>query len=115
MSKDSKGFYLEQLEVHFQLFINFLSIGKVLAYFDDNEVILKDFNGNPINKVIYVLVFQEGHHFRDKVVKICDSFLGKRYKLPNNGHADKSTFSRKVRKIDKKIEETKNILKITKE
>lgn len=50
------------------------SRGKVLSYFEDVEVPLKDFHGNPLEKAVYVVVFEEGMHLKDKVAKICDSF-----------------------------------------
>ena len=54
-------------------------------------------------KVVYVLVFEEGAHFREKVNKICDSFQGKRYHLPDDGHGDKAAFKRKIAAIKSKI------------
>jgi V-type ATPase 116kDa subunit family len=50
------------------------SRGKVLQYFEDIETPLKDFHGKLLMKVVYVLVFEEGSHFKEKVAKICDSF-----------------------------------------
>lgn len=55
------------------------SRGKVLSYFEETDMHMKDFQGNELNKVIYVLIFQEGLHFRGKIQKICDSFMGKRF------------------------------------
>lgn len=48
--------------------------GKVLQFYQEIEAPLKDFNGNFLRKSVYVLAFEEGTHFRDKVGKICDSF-----------------------------------------
>jgi hypothetical protein len=49
-------------------------IGKILSYFEDINMPLKSFQGDETKKVIYVLVFQEGSHLKDKILKLCDSF-----------------------------------------
>jgi len=33
-------------------------------------------------KSVYIVVFQEGPQLRDKIVRICDSFLGQRFEIP---------------------------------
>lgn len=89
--------------------------GKVLAYFDVKNIKLNDFEGIQTQKIVFVLVFEDGHHFSDKVTKICDSFVAKRYSLPEGGHSDHNAFKRKSVKIEKTIADTKQMLKITKE
>jgi hypothetical protein len=56
-----------------------------------------------LDKAVYVLVFEEGTHFNERIQKICDSFNGKRYGLPSRGHSDRNAFSRKIEKIKKSI------------
>ena len=51
-----------------------VSRGKVLSYFEDIDVELKDFQGKNLQKCVYVIVFEEGTHLREKVTKVCDSF-----------------------------------------
>lgn len=51
----------------FKKFIYRASRGKVLTHFEDPEVVLKDFQGNPLDKIVYVLVFQEGNHFKERI------------------------------------------------
>jgi V-type H+-transporting ATPase subunit a len=68
------------------------SRGKVLSYFEEIETTLTDFSGKALQKCVYVLVFEEGTHLREKITKICDSFQGKRFHLPDDGHADKKAF-----------------------
>ena len=75
----------------------------MLQYYEDVDTVLKDFSGRVMKKVVYVLVFEEGSHFREKVAKICDSFMGKRFHLPDDGHVDKKAFRRKIEAIEKKI------------
>ena len=50
------------------------SRGKVLSYFEDIDGELKDFSGKTLDKCVYILVFEEGTHLREKITKICDSF-----------------------------------------
>lgn len=85
----------------------------MLSYFEDVEVPLKDFNGKPLSKAVYVLVFEGGAHFRAKVNKLCDSFQGKRYHLPEGGHADSQAFSRKIGSIEKKIRDASQMIRLT--
>ena len=68
------------------------SRGKVLSYYEDIETTLADFSGKTLKKCVYVLVFEEGTHLREKITKICDSFQGKRFHLPDDGHADMKAF-----------------------
>lgn len=32
---------------------------------------------------VYIIVFWDGEHIRDRIQKICDSFSGQRYELPD--------------------------------
>ena len=59
------------------------SRGKVLQYFEDFDSPLRDFAGKILNKVVYVLVFEEGSHIKERIATLCDSFQGKRFHLPN--------------------------------
>ena len=63
------------------------------------SVKLSDFKGDPQARHVYVIVFQEGQHLRKRLHRICDSFNGRRFELPDNGHGDKLSFRRKEEKI----------------
>jgi len=39
-------------------------------------------NEQQIHKTVYIVVFPEGQRIRDKIIRICDSFMGKRFDLP---------------------------------
>lgn len=59
--------------------------GKVLSYFRDMDAAgLKDYAGNADRKLrtVYVLVFQEIPQIRQKLTKICDSFMGRNVEIP---------------------------------
>jgi hypothetical protein len=53
--------------------------GKALTHF--SEPFLQD----KVQKVVYMVVFQEGQMIRDRVQKICDSFMGSRFEIPGLG------------------------------
>ena len=59
--------------------------GKALTYFTDMDSAgLQDYAGGLDGRArtVYVIVFQDGMHVRDKLVRICDSFLGKNFDVP---------------------------------
>ena len=68
---------------------------------------LKDFSGNNLNKVVFLLAFEEGTHLKEKIGKICDSFIATRFLLPRAGHGDVNAFRRKIKSIEEKSDETK--------
>lgn len=45
---------------------------------------LLDYAGKLDNRQrsVYVVIFQEGQHIREKLVRICDSFLGANFDIP---------------------------------
>lgn len=49
----------------------------MLTFFDADEFTLKDYEGVDRHRTVYVLVFQQGSYLRDRVMRICESFLGK--------------------------------------
>lgn len=55
--------------------------GKALIYFQDIENEMTDYKGNKFSKSVYIVVFQEGEYFTDKIVRILDSFLGNRFEI----------------------------------
>lgn len=55
-------------------------------------------------KSVYIIVFWDGHHIREKIQKICDSFSGNRYELP-----ELSSIPGKIQEIKNSIENAKNV------
>lgn len=53
--------------------------GKALTHFSEPFVQDKQ------QKVVYMVVFQDGQMIRDRVTKICDSFMGSRFEIPGLG------------------------------
>jgi vacuolar-type H+-ATPase subunit I/STV1 len=61
---------------------------------------LKD--GTLHHKSVYIVVFQEGRQLREKIIRICDSFLGQRFDLPPF-----IGIERKLQEVRKSITESK--------
>lgn len=76
--------------------------GKALTFFQDFEVPDKDPKGKAHTKSVYIVVFQEGRQIRDKIVRICDSFMGQRFDLPQFEGIPK-----KIQEVRKGIAESK--------
>jgi len=56
---------------------------------------------------VYVVIFQDGSSIRDKILKICDSFMGERFEIPEGGIANK------INEINAKINDTRNVMGTT--
>lgn len=61
------------------------------------------------------MAYEEGNHLREKIGKICDSFIANRFQLPSEGHGDKKAFQRKIGSINQKIDETKQMIHTSRE
>jgi V-type H+-transporting ATPase subunit a len=59
---------------------------------------------------VYIIVFWDGEHIRDRIQKICDSFSGQRYELP-----DLREIAPQIEKVQKSIADAKNIFERTKQ
>ena len=73
--------------------------GKVLSYFSDNTFTLRDVNNKDRDRLVYVLVFQQGDFLADRVSKICSSFTGKIYNLPEDGHASPNAYNQAIAEV----------------
>lgn len=49
--------------------------GKALTYFKE-YTLPKTHGQKEKTKAVYIVVFQEGRQIRDKIIRICDSFMG---------------------------------------
>jgi F0F1-type ATP synthase membrane subunit b/b' len=54
-------------------------------------------------------VFQDGRQLREKIVRICDSFMGQRFDLPHLGLIDN-----RIGEVKKNIQESKNLTETSK-
>jgi hypothetical protein len=46
---------------------------------------LKDYEGKKLDKSVFLLVFEDGQHSKERIEKICESFSSKTYHLPEEG------------------------------
>ena len=58
--------------------------GKALTFFSDFKTESKVVAGQKTlrDKSVYIVVFQEGRQMREKIMRICDSFMGQRFEIP---------------------------------
>jgi V-type H+-transporting ATPase subunit a len=77
--------------------------GKALTHFSDS------FQQEKQDKVCYLVVFQDGEHLRDRVTKICDSFMGSRFDVPSLGE---QLFDQ-VNRLRFEITEARELFKLT--
>lgn len=82
--------------------------GKALTFFHDFEIQVPGME-KPKGKTVYIVVFQEGRQLRDRIVRICDSFMGQRFDLPPMG-----SIEQKIQEVRKNIEESKNLTETSK-
>lgn len=61
-------------------------------------------------KCVYIIVYWEGGHVRDRIQKICDSFSGQRYELPKS----QLEISQQIIRIRESINDARNVLEQTK-
>ena len=88
--------------------------GKALTYFRDLDAQgLADYSGamDKRQRSVYVIVFQEGSHLRDRLAKICDSFMGRTVEIPHNMSAQE--LITRIRDLEKRIIEARHIIGMT--
>jgi V-type H+-transporting ATPase subunit a len=56
--------------------------GQVLTHFSDLDAHIKNFEGEEVQKTVYVLMFQEMESLRTRINRVCDSFNSKRFETP---------------------------------
>ena len=89
------------------------SRGKVLTRFHEQDFTIKDFDGNTKTKTVYVLVYQEGGYMRDKIMRVCNTFQGKIFTLPEDGQGGPGPFRRMIRELKDKVTTIHNLIELT--
>ena len=82
--------------------------GKALTYFSE-YLQPKTSTAPEKKKAVYIVVFQEGRNLRDKIVRICDSFMGQRFDLPSSGGIDT-----KIIEVKKSIQDSRTLTQTSK-
>jgi vacuolar-type H+-ATPase subunit I/STV1 len=70
---------------------------------------INDDDDNTQRKSVYIIVFWDGQNIRDRIQKICDSFTGQRYDLP-----EMKDMNSQVEKLKKSIMYAASVYKETK-
>lgn len=83
--------------------------GNAMVCFKEFTKPIVDYFGKETLKTVYIIVFQEGEFIRDRINRICDSFMGNRYEIPSSGFTDK------LHDLESKIRDAKKILTNTRE
>lgn len=101
-------------QTSFEKLIFRASRGKVLSYFDQNSFTIRDYDGNEKTKTAYVLIFQEGRWLREKITRVCQSFQGKIFQLPEEGQGGSLPFKKTMHELKDKIKSILNLIDMTK-
>ena len=89
------------------------SRGKVLTRFHEKNFSLKDFDGSVKTKTVYVLVYQQGALMHEKIMRVCQSFQGKIFALPEDGQNGPAPFIKQIKEVKGKISQMHNLIDIS--
>lgn len=103
------GTILKEEQDRFNRLIFRATRGNAIVCFKEFTKPIVNYFGVEQMKTVYVIVFQEGEFIRDRICKICDSFLGDRYEIPESGFTDK------LHDLETKIRDARKILANTRE
>lgn len=81
--------------------------GKALPHFHEIEQGVEDIHGKLNMKTVYVVVFEDGERIRQRVTKICDSFMGQRFSIEGGD------FQTKISETESNIVESGKLLTST--
>lgn len=73
--------------------------GKALTYFSE-------YTQDGVAKSAYMVVYQDGQLIRERVLKICESFMGQRFEVPSSAEMGEALL-----KVQKDITDTQGLLK----
>jgi len=81
----------------------------IKEYSDDEEESKEDGPPKP-KRSVYIIVFWDGEYIRDRIKRICDSFDGQRFDLP-----EIKDIPAEIETVKKSIGDAKNVYKATKQ
>lgn len=55
-------------------------------------------------KSVYIIMYWDGESIREKIQRICDSFTGNRYEIPNMNQMDSE-----IQRVNQRIEDARNV------
>jgi len=83
--------------------------GNAIVIFREFTNPITDYMGRQFMKSVFIVIFQEGEFIRDRIIKICDSFLSDRFEIPYGG------FTSRLQDLEIKIRDAKKILTNTRD
>lgn len=81
--------------------------GNALVYTIPIDKPIKEYNGEVVDKDVYIITFQEGEALRLKLTRICESFNTDSFQLPTGDYHEK------IEDVRNKIKETKHLISTT--
>ena len=75
---------------------------------------MREFDGSLKTKTVYVLIYQEGALMKDKITRVCNTFQGKIFNLPEDGQAGPQPFMRMIQELKGKVTNMRNLIDVTK-
>lgn len=100
------GTILREEQERFHKMIFRVTRGNAIVTFKEFTKPVIDYFGKRQMKTVYVIIFQEGEFIREKIIRICDSFMGQRFEIPYGG------FTGKLRELELKIRDAKKLFSV---
>lgn len=97
-------------QYQFQRMIFRASRGKALINFSQQSFEISQAEKKPIQKIVYVVVY-ERDFAQDRIQKVCISFMGKIYNLPE----DHEAYKRLEHEVNAQLVKTMSLVKISRE
>ena len=73
-----------------------------MSFFDENKFTIEDVDGGNTDRIVYVLIFQQGGYLRERIQRVCESFTGKTFGLPEDGQGDQECFGNELQDIKRR-------------
>jgi V-type H+-transporting ATPase subunit a len=103
------GTILQEEQDRFNRLIFRATRGNAIVCFRPFTNPITDYMGRVMMKTTFIVIFQDGEFIRDRIIRICDSFMGDRFEIPT------SKFTDTLQDLETKIRDAKKILTHTKE
>jgi len=85
-----------------------------MTFFGEDKFTITDADDVGTDRLVYLLIFQQGGMMRQRVQRVCDSFNGKTFSLPNDGQASAETYKTELTEVAKRIITVGGMISMTK-
>ena len=79
--------------------------GTAMTYFQDIERPFIDYNGTKSYKTVFVIIFQEGEYYREKLTRVIESFLAHKVDISDQD------FTKRQGELNNKVKELRKVMK----